>query len=61
MAQPPVTPGTRATGGPGNIDPAGQQQTLTSEQIANMDMSQYAQLRPKLGIGGQSNNRGLFG
>lgn len=61
VAQPPVTPGTRATGGPGNSDPAGQQQTLTAEQINNMDMASYAQLRGKLGIGGQSNNRGLFG
>lgn len=59
---PPVVPGTRATGGPGNSDPAaGFQQQLTAEQIANMPMDQYAKLRGQMGIGGQSNNRGLFG
>ena len=59
---PPVMPGTRPTGGPANIDPAGQQsQTLTAEQINNMPMDQYAKLRSQLGIGGQGNNRGLFG
>lgn len=56
------TPGTRPVSGPGNFDPAGQQtQQLTPEQIANMPMSQYAELRRNMGIGGQNNNRGLFG
>lgn len=59
---PPVLPGTRAVSGPANIDPAGQQtQQLTAEQIAGMRMDQYAALRGRLGIGGQGNNRGLFG
>ena len=58
---PPVLPGTRATGGPANTDPAAQFQQLTAEQIANMPMDQYAQLRSRIGIGGQNNNRGLFG
>jgi hypothetical protein len=58
----PPLPGTRTTAGPTNVDPAGQQvQTLTAEQIANMPMDQYAALRSKLGIGGQGNNRGMFG
>ena len=60
---PPVTPpGVRAVGGPANVDPAGLgQQTLTREQIADMPMDQYAKLRGQLGLGGQGNNRGLFG
>jgi hypothetical protein len=59
---PPPLPGTRTTAGPTDIDPAGQQsQTLTAEQISNMPMDQYAALRAKLGIGGQGNNRGMFG
>lgn len=59
---PPVQPGTRAVAGPGMIDPAGVgTQTLTQEQINDMPMSQYAELRKRLGIGGQGNNRGLFG
>jgi hypothetical protein len=60
--QPPTVPGTRPTGGPANYDPAGQQsQQLTPEQIKNMPMDQYAALRRNMGIGGQSNARGLFG
>lgn len=53
---------TRAAAGPGNFDPTGLgQQTLTPEQIANMPMSEYANLRSRMGIGGQGQNRGLFG
>jgi hypothetical protein len=59
--QPPVLPGTRATAGPANSDPAGQTQQLTAEQIQNMSIDQYAALRQKMGIGGQGQNRGLFG
>lgn len=59
--QPPALPGTRATGGPANADPAAQYQQLTAEQIANMPMGEYAKLRQQMGIGGQSNTRGLFG
>lgn len=60
---PPVLPGTRAVGGPANVDVNAQYgtQQLTPEQIANMDMAQYANLRKQMGIGGQNNNRGLFG
>lgn len=59
---PPAVPGTRPTGGPGNSDPAaGFSQQLTAEQIANMPMDQFAKLRGQMGIGGQGNNRGLFG
>lgn len=57
----PATPGTRATGGPGNTDPATQFQQLTPEQIAQMPMDQYAKLRGRLNIGGQASDRGLFG
>lgn len=56
-----ILPGTRPTGVPGNTDPAAQMQTLTQDQINNMSMSEYAKLRQQMGIGGQSNNRGLFG
>lgn len=59
-AQPPAVPGTRSTA-PVGQDPAVQFQTLTQEQIANMPMDQYAKLRGQLGIGGQSQSRGLFG
>lgn len=58
--QPPVVPGTRVTG-PAGMDPAAGSQTLTAEQIAQMPMDQYAKLRSQVGIGGQGNNRGLFG
>jgi hypothetical protein len=61
VPQPPALPGTRATGGPANSDPAASFQQLTKEQIQNMPMDQYAKLRGQMGIGGQSNNRGLFG
>lgn len=61
VPQPPALPGTRATGGPANADPAAQFQQLTAEQIANMPMGEYAKLRQQMGIGGQSNTRGLFG
>lgn len=57
----PALPGTRPTAGPAGQDPAQQYQQLTKEQIANMPMEQYAQLRGRLGIGGQGNNKGLFG
>jgi hypothetical protein len=57
---PPATPGTRVSA-PVGADPAAQFQTLTPEQIANMPMDQYAKLRGTLGIGGQSQNRGLYG
>lgn len=60
-AAPPVLPGTRATGGPGNTDPGAQFQRLSADDIANMDMSQYAKLRGQLGIGGVGQNRGLYG
>jgi hypothetical protein len=59
--QPPALPGTRATAGPANSDPAGQTQQLTADQIKNMTIDQYAALRGKIGIGGQSQSRGLFG
>lgn len=53
---------TRATAGPSSFDPTGLgQQTLTPDQIANMDMTEYANLRQRMGIGGQGQNRGLFG
>lgn len=53
---------TRSTAGPGNFDPTGLgQQTLSPEQIANMPMNEYANLRRSMGIGGQGQNRGLFG
>lgn len=61
QAQPPAIPGVRSTGGPANTDPSAQFQTLTAEQIANMPMDKYAALRRQIGIGGQSNERGLFG
>lgn len=57
--QPPATPGTRVTG-PGT-DPSSTFQQLSADDIRNMDMSQYAKLRPQIGIGGQSSNRGMFG
>ena len=60
-AAPPALPGTRVTAGPVNSDPASQFQQLTPEQIANMPMDQYAQLRGRIGIGGQNQSRGLFG
>lgn len=56
--QPPV--GTRATGLPGSFDPT-QQRQLTAEDIANMPMGEYAKYRQQVGIGGQSQERGLFG
>jgi hypothetical protein len=59
-AAPPATPGTRVTAAPGT-DPGAQFQTLTQEQIARMPMDEYAKLRGTLGIGGQSNARGLYG
>lgn len=60
QVQAPV--GVSPLAGPPGYDPTGAgQQTLTPEQIANMPMDQYANLRRNLGIGGQSNNRGLFG
>lgn len=58
--QAPATPGTRTTA-PVGQDPGAQFQTLSQEQIANMPMDQYAKLRGQLGIGGQGQNRGLFG
>lgn len=60
VAPPPPTPGTRVTATPGQ-DPGAQFQTLTKEDIDNMSMDQYAKLRGTLGIGGQGQNRGLFG
>jgi hypothetical protein len=57
---PPATPGTRVTAAPGS-DPGAQYQTLTAEQIKQMPMDQYAKMRGQLGIGGQSQNRGLYG
>jgi hypothetical protein len=60
-AQPPTLPGTRPTGGPANTDPSAGFQQLTVEQINAMPMQEYAKLRPQIGIGGQNNNRGLFG
>jgi hypothetical protein len=60
VVQPPALPGTRATA-PAGMDPATFSQTLTKEQIDAMPMDQYAKLRSQLGIGGQGNNRGLFG
>lgn len=64
VGQPPAAPqvpGTRVTTGPSGVDPGAQYQQLTAEQIASMPMDQYAKLRGQIGIGGQSNNRGLFG
>jgi hypothetical protein len=60
VAQPPATPGTRTTA-PVGTDPGAQFQQLTAEDIANMPMDQYAKMRPRLGIGAQGQNRGLFG
>lgn len=57
---PPQLPGTRVTFAPGE-DPGVQFQQLTPEQINKMPMDQFAKLRSQIGIGGQSNNRGLFG
>lgn len=57
---PPAVPGTRVTTGPVS-DPGAQFQQLTAEDIASMPMDQYAKLRQQAGIGGQSNNRGMFG
>lgn len=54
-------PGVRPTAGPAGSDPASQYQTLTAEQIANMPMNKWAEIRKQIGIQGQSNNRGLFG
>ncbi len=64
VGQPPAAPqvpGTRVTTGPSGVDPGAQYQQLTADQIASMPMDQYAKLRGQIGIGGQSNNRGLFG
>jgi DNA repair exonuclease SbcCD ATPase subunit len=58
---PPALPGTRVTGGPVNQDPGAQFQQLSAEDIKNMPMDKYAQLRGQMGIGGQSQNRGLYG
>lgn len=58
---PPALPGTRVTGGPVNQDPGAQYQQLTAEDIKNMPMDKYAQLRGQMGIGGQGQNRGLYG
>lgn len=60
-AAPQVPVGVRATGGPGNTDPAAFQQTLTAEQIAAMPMDQYAKLRGNLGVTRGNNNQGMFG
>ena len=62
QVQAPQPVGVSPLAGPPGFDPTGAgQQTLTPEQIANMPMDQYANLRRNLGIGGQQNNRGLFG
>lgn len=53
--------GVRPVGGPSSVDPGQQFQTLTAEQIAQMPMDQYAQLRSKIGVAPQGQNRGLFG
>lgn len=54
--------GVRPASGPVGIDPAGQQtQQLTAQQIADMPMDQWAKIRGNLGIGGQGNNRGMYG
>lgn len=55
-------PGTRITGGPGNVDPAAFSQQLTAEQIANMPMAEYAKLRPQLiKTNSSTSGRGLYG
>lgn len=60
---PPTFAGSRAWGGPSNIDPAGEgTQTLTAEQIKNMPIEEYAKYRPRLGVtSGGARNVGMFG
>lgn len=36
-------------------------ESYSIDDIKNMDMNQFAQLRSKLGLGGSANNRGMFG
>lgn len=60
--QPQVPAPVPSAAGPANSDPASQFQTLTAEQIQNMDMATYAKYRQSLGTAGAGqNNRGLFG
>lgn len=60
--QVPVPVGVTPYAGPSNFDPAGAaSQQLTAQDINNMDMTKYAELRRQIGIGGTGNNRGLFG
>jgi hypothetical protein len=62
-AQRAAMPGVSAAGftPTGPIDAQGGTKTYTPEEIAAMPMSEYAKLRPQIGIGGGANNRGLFG
>lgn len=58
-AQRGVSPAGYAPVGPLEME-SGQRQ-YSAEDIQNMDLQQYAEFRRKAGIGGQANNRGLFG
>lgn len=56
-----VSPAGYSTSGPLDTEPFNQ--SISASDLQNMPMSKYAELRSKLGIGGnsQGSNRGLFG
>lgn len=57
---PGVAPAGGATAITPGLDTTGDQ-NLSPEDIAGMDMKSFAALRAKIGMGGQSSSRGIFG